>query len=222
MITAIGACATIAFLLLQWRTTSIREEQSELRTATLETQTAQAKATLGVAQADIAKANAQFAEANARTAAAELRLEELRQKLGPRRIDEKIFLAALEGVPKKIVLVSHVADDPDSYMLANDLLGVLSAAKWEARYVEVTSANVKMCASPFGGVTVMSRSISDEEGAALEKPPDERPKTAWLSLSRALIESLSGHNVFQVTCPFIPDGVLQVAVSPRLVFFPKQ
>ncbi|UPK32247.1 hypothetical protein IVB18_28610 [Bradyrhizobium sp. 186] len=182
----------------------------------------EAKADLGVAQADIAKASAQIAEANARTAAAELRLEELRQKLGPRRIDEKIFLSALEGVPQRSVLVSHAPDDPDSYFLASSLVSILTVAKWEVRYVEVTSANVKACAAPFGGVTVLSKSISDEEGAALAKPIDERPKTAWLSLAHALTESLQGHSVFQATCPSLPDGALQVVVSPRFVFFPKQ
>jgi hypothetical protein len=71
IITAVGACATIAFLLLQWRTTSIREEQSEWRTSTLEMQTAQANAALGAAQVDIAKANVQIAEAKKQTAALE-------------------------------------------------------------------------------------------------------------------------------------------------------
>jgi hypothetical protein len=74
VITAVGACATIAFLLLQWRTTSIREEQSEVRTVALEAQTAQANAALGTAQADIAKANAQIAEANARALEAQVAL----------------------------------------------------------------------------------------------------------------------------------------------------
>jgi hypothetical protein len=42
-VTAIGACATIAFLLLQWRTTDIREKHSEWRTHVLELQTAEAQ-----------------------------------------------------------------------------------------------------------------------------------------------------------------------------------
>src|ERR1700737_1675494 len=63
VMTAVGACATIAFLLLQWRTTSIREEQSEFRTAALEMQTAQANAALGNAQADIEKSKAEIAQA---------------------------------------------------------------------------------------------------------------------------------------------------------------
>jgi hypothetical protein len=42
-ITAIGACVTIAFLVLQWRATSIRETQAEWRRSTLEYQLAEAK-----------------------------------------------------------------------------------------------------------------------------------------------------------------------------------
>jgi hypothetical protein len=42
-ITAIGACVTIAFLILQWRATSIRETQAEWRRSTLEYQLAEAK-----------------------------------------------------------------------------------------------------------------------------------------------------------------------------------
>jgi hypothetical protein len=198
-------------------------QASEERIALLATQGDEAKAALGIAQADIAKANAQIAEANARTAAAEVRLAEMRQKIGPRRIDEKVFLSRLEGAPKKTVLVSHVEDDPDSYFLANSLLGLLSAAKWDVRYVEVTAPNVKTCVSSFGGVTVMTKRISEEEGEDLmNKPPKERVNTSFLTLTDALTDSLQGHNVFLVTCPSLPEDVLQVAVSPRFVFFPKQ
>jgi hypothetical protein len=90
VITAIGACATIAFLLLQWRTTTIREEQSDWRTTLLETDTAKAKAELGLAQADIEKSKVEIAQANARTAAAELKLEEFRRarSIGPEQSTE--------------------------------------------------------------------------------------------------------------------------------------
>jgi hypothetical protein len=66
VITAIGACLTIPSLLLQWRTTTIREQQSDWRTSILEADTARAKAELALAQADIAKANAEVANANKR------------------------------------------------------------------------------------------------------------------------------------------------------------
>jgi hypothetical protein len=59
VITAVGACATIAFLPLQWRTTSIREEHSEWRTSALELQTAEAKRDTAAAHERIAELNNQ-------------------------------------------------------------------------------------------------------------------------------------------------------------------
>jgi len=128
IITAVGACATIAFLLLQWRTTSIREEQADWRTTVVESDTAKAKADLGIAQADIAKANAQIAIAHERTAeavqrAAEAqrdlereRMERLRQ--GPRTIKpeqaEKLK-AALQGFPTQILIVATNENEADLY-----------------------------------------------------------------------------------------------------------
>lgn len=71
LITAVGACAGIAFLLLQWRTSLIREEQSDWRTSALEVQAKRAEADFERAKADIAGADARAAEANARAAVAE-------------------------------------------------------------------------------------------------------------------------------------------------------
>ena len=99
LITAIGACATIAFLLLQWRTTTIREEQSDWRTTVLEAETAKARE-------GTAKANERIAElvnqseqlrkdtelAAARAAEAELKLAEFRKgrSIGPLEADKII------------------------------------------------------------------------------------------------------------------------------------
>jgi hypothetical protein len=93
VITAIGACAGIAFLLLQWRTSTIREEQSEWRTSALELQTAQAKRDTANALERAALANQRAAEINAKYGARELRLEQVE------------FLAnRLRGAPLKVVI----------------------------------------------------------------------------------------------------------------------
>lgn len=107
LLTAVAACATLGFLLLQWRTTSIREEQSEWRTSTLELQTATAKAELVKAQAEIAKANAEIAkaqatvaEANQRTVVLQIQLEQERQKRAPRALTDEqkeALLSELRG-----------------------------------------------------------------------------------------------------------------------------
>jgi hypothetical protein len=109
----------------------VLRDQSNEKVAGLELEAAKAKE-------EAAKAIESAAKANERTAAAEIRLEEMRQKIGPRRIDEELFLSRLVGVPKKPVVVSHAPDDPDSYFLAIRLLSVLGRANWDAQYVGTT------------------------------------------------------------------------------------
>jgi hypothetical protein len=136
VITAIGACATIAFLLLQWRTTNIREEQSELRTAALEAQTAQANAALGTAQADIAKANSEIAKAhegiasaNARAAEANLKAEteraervKLELRLAPRSINPLVLASQLAGMAGlRVDLVAYETGAADVAALAGQI-----------------------------------------------------------------------------------------------------
>jgi hypothetical protein len=130
IITAVGACATIIFLLLQWRTTTIREEQSDWRTSVVEADTAKAKAQLGMAEADIAKANAQIADANARTKEAELKVEQLRKELGPRHLQRDVFLRELLGQPSAQVELLYLQDDPECFALAQEIWRALEEAKW--------------------------------------------------------------------------------------------
>ena len=55
--TILAACLAAIFLLLQWRTTTIRERQSDWRTSALELQTAQAKRETVKAAERVAKLN---------------------------------------------------------------------------------------------------------------------------------------------------------------------
>lgn len=71
VLTAVGACSGIVFLLLQWRTSEVLEQQSNWRTSALEVQAKRAEADFERAKADIAGADARAAEANARAAVAE-------------------------------------------------------------------------------------------------------------------------------------------------------
>jgi hypothetical protein len=131
LITAVGACATIVFLLLQWRTTTIREVQSDWRTSVLESETAKAKAELGTAQADIAKATAQIEEARARQREAELRLEQLRERLSQRHIKGEQFLKILDGKPKALVEILFNKDDGEAFQLSLEIRDWLRRASWE-------------------------------------------------------------------------------------------
>jgi hypothetical protein len=105
IITAIGACATIAFLLLQWRTTSIREEHTEWRTSSLEAQTAAAKADLGRAQADIANANKAIEQARADTARAVAETARANERTADLKLELEREIAARQ--PRKITPEQH-------------------------------------------------------------------------------------------------------------------
>jgi hypothetical protein len=163
----------------------------------------------------------ELAEANERAALANLQLEELRAKVGPRRIDKDIFLARISGAAKKVVVVSHAPDNPHSYMLAMDILDRLAEAKWDAKYIGNTAEEVKLCGAQFGGVLVLSRTASQEETDDFRKPPKQRA-SSWGALTDALNESLGDNQVGFATCPFIPADVLQVVISAPWVFFPKE
>src|ERR1700692_3314078 len=65
LITVIGAIGSIGFLLLQWRTSSIREQLSNRRISVLEFQAKKSDADLERAKADIADADALAAGAQA-------------------------------------------------------------------------------------------------------------------------------------------------------------
>ena len=146
ILTAIGACATIAFLLLQWRTTTIREQQADWRTTVLESETARARADLGTAQASIAEAQVKIAEANNQAKQAELKLAELRQRVGPRVIDEAKFLDAIKSPVTANVLVKFSPDVPDGYSTAYQIVQLLRKAGWtvehDARWMEQDDPNL--------------------------------------------------------------------------------
>jgi hypothetical protein len=236
-LTAVGACATIAFLLLQWRTTSIREDQSEWRTATLETQTAQAKASLGIAQADIVKANAQIATAqertaefDARTKEAELKLEQLRERVRQRHIKGDQFLKILEGKPKASVEILFIRDDGEAFQLALEIRDWLKRATWdveEPRPITTNDLNPRFATSLPStmaaggqpqGVSLFLRVVSNEEiDREIEKnplDPSEPMDTPRKALNRALLDSLgaiSGGMSGEVG----RHGVLRVIVGPK-------
>ena len=206
VITAVGACATIVFLLLQWRTTTIREEQSDWRTTVLESDTAKAKAELGRAQADIVKADAQIAEANARQKEAELRLEQLRERLSQRHIKGEQFLKVLEGKPRAPVEILFNRDDGEAFLLGLQIRDWLKQATWEVeeprpitqsdlapRLAQSTPSAMAAGGQPQG-VSVFLRAetqtdfLRESEKNPLD--PNEPIDTPRKALSRALLNSL--------------------------------
>jgi hypothetical protein len=230
LITAVGACATIAFLLLQWRTTTIREEQADWRTSIVESETARAKADLGTAQADIAKANASIAEANARAKEAELKAERLRQQVRQRHLNGEQFLKILEGKPKAPVEILFMKDDGEAFQLALEIRDWLKRASWEVEeprpivdsdLAPRLAANHPSTMAAGGqpqGVSLFLRVTSNAEiDREIERnplDPNAPLDTPRKALSRALLDSLgtlSGGMSGEVGRP----GVLRVIVGPR-------
>jgi hypothetical protein len=230
IITAIGACATIAFLLLQWRTTAIREQHSEWRTSALELQTADAKADLGKAQADIANAQARIAEADARSKEAELKLEQLRERLRPRQIKGSSFLKILEGKPKAPVEILFVRDDGEAFQLSLQIRDFLKQATWsveEPRHITQDDVSPRLERNhPYTmaaggqpqGVSLFLRAESqadfEREADKIPLNPDRPLDTPRKALSAALLDSLgtlSGGMSYENGRP----GVLRVIVGPK-------
>lgn len=206
LITAVGACATIVFLLLQWRTTTIREVQSDWRTSVLESETAKAKAELGTAQADIAKATAQIEEARARQREAELRLEQLRERLSQRHIKGEQFLKILDGKPKALVEILFNKDDGEAFQLSLEIRDWLRRASWETeeprpimqsdlapRLAQSTPSAMAAGGQPQGvSVFLRAESQADFVREAEKNPldPNEPIDTPRKALYRALGDSL--------------------------------
>lgn len=126
LLTAIAACAGIAFLLLQWRASSILEQQSNWRTSSLEFQARKAEANLARAKADIANADARAAEARLETE--RLKKEVAWPELNPDTIGK--LVAELSKEPAKIAIV-WLTGDPESAQYSAQFARVFKRAKWE-------------------------------------------------------------------------------------------
>jgi multidrug efflux pump subunit AcrA (membrane-fusion protein) len=121
--TAIAACATVAFLFVQYWSSGIKERQSEWRTSELELQTAQAKKDTAIILDRAAQAEQKAAEAN-------LALAQLKE---PRSISQKAAVAITErvarfsGTPFDMAVIPG---DPEALPLIGQLADALRVAGW--------------------------------------------------------------------------------------------
>jgi hypothetical protein len=220
-----GGVITALGLLLQYRTTTIREEQSAWRTSILESDNLKAQAALETAQADIARANAKIADANALQKEAELRLEQLRRQVAPRVLNREAFIKALEGEVKAPTEVMFLRDDSESMGLAQGIAFAMEAAGWQitSRRPIPPSADPQLpTAMTVGGqpsgVTVVVSSITrDEADASLNAMRGQDwVKTPWTVLSHAIGVGLGqvGSSAGGPNAP--PVGTLRIVVAPRI------
>jgi hypothetical protein len=173
------------------------------------------------------EAGKSISEANARQKEAELKLAEVRKKLGrPRELDLERFKEALVGVAPRRVIISYAPNDPDSMWLSLRINGALHNAGWEASTLIEMPDGIRQCSNAFGGIYVLSRTMLPEEGKAMEGFMEGKPlnllQSAFFRLPEALNASIEADSARFVTCPFISDDSLHVAIWPRWVIFPKE
>jgi hypothetical protein len=131
LLTAVGACAGIMFLLLQWRTSTVLEEQSNWRTSSLEVQAKKADADLARAKADIATAEARAAEAHAGALQAQAELARFKAPRSISEFDKPNVIDALSKFGGTIAAIYIVGEGPEPSSLATSISDVLTQSHWD-------------------------------------------------------------------------------------------
>jgi hypothetical protein len=135
VVTALAACGTIAFLLLQWRATSIREEHGEWRTAALEVKASVFNKAAADAQKDIARLTVEAEALRTQTAEAQLAARKIEEKLlVPRWLSGEQQGAIRSKLSEFPGTVAHIwiypAGTADSFNFAHLLEAVLQHSNW--------------------------------------------------------------------------------------------
>lgn len=148
------------------------------------------------------------AEANQKRAEADLRLEELRKRQEPRRLNWDAFVATLKGKPRGTVVIEYQPNDREAHFLASELHMALSASQWSVSQPQPARP------SPYGlppilndGVTVVANNIDELE------PPPKGEDTPLRSLHAAVFASLGMARASRDDS--LPDNVFRLLVGPK-------
>jgi hypothetical protein len=123
VITALAALFSVAFLYLQFWSSTVRDKHSNLRTSQLELRAAEANEAA-------AKATERTAELTKEAEAARLEQERLKRQLAWRRLSQeqiKSIAADLSGTQIKMHL-GAISSDPEAMLFADDIRRALAAA----------------------------------------------------------------------------------------------
>jgi hypothetical protein len=135
VLTAFAACAGMAFLLLQWRTSAVLEQHVSWRTSALEVQVKKADAEIATAKQQTAEANERTAQLAKEAAEARLEQERLKAQLAWRTIAPDVSAVlelTLREHPGKINL-QWANGDTEAQFLAIQLANIFDRAHWEKR-----------------------------------------------------------------------------------------
>lgn len=163
-------------------------------------------------------AGVRVAEATERATDAELKLEELRARMAPRRLNESAFLSELKGKPAAPTEVMYVGDDPESFQLAWQFVRLLAEAKWPmTNFLPVPPENPKgefrgfpmPSAQAFGaqvaGITVVAKVHPETKGAPANP--------AFRAMSEAIFKGLGRVNEGRDSS--MQSGTLRVVIAPK-------
>jgi hypothetical protein len=179
VITAVGACATVVFFILQWRTVKIRERQADWHIAQLGITAAQANERAG-------KANERAASLEKDAAQARLEQEKLKQLLAWRTLSEAetaSLSAALKNVSVSVsrwVSLQFVRNDSESLYLAQQITRILEDAGWKVTWHACTWVNDPMVGLHIPGendVTLALRGAFSAAKIDFSSDPVESPNS---------------------------------------------
>jgi len=171
----------------------------------------------------IASANALAATSNASAADANLRLQQLRNQVGPRQLRRQDFLEALRAVAPVPVQIVYLRDDPECFDVAQQVWRLLQDAGWPVTPPEPIVASGDAQPAPMdldgqpAGITVVGRTNSEDEANAGEQRFLGRPwvRTPFTVLAYAFERAL-GKAATNLNGPHAPTaGTLRVVVAPR-------
>jgi hypothetical protein len=185
------------------------------------------------------KTAGEIAEANARQKEAELKLEQLRNFSGQRRVDREILKNELQGKPKAPVAIWYLPDSSDGYWFATGLFADLQTCGWQAdfpipipdiddqtvekimpggpRLLSMLRANPRAvnAGGQPSGMTVVGDGISGDTDA-----PDTPFKALLNALAKSTFFGVYGSGASQFMP--VPKGTLRIVISakPDPIFIP--
>jgi hypothetical protein len=215
---AAGACAALIVVFSQWVIIRLQKSEAQEAAAAFERFRLQT--------------SKEIADANAKQKEAELKLEELRVKMGPRHIDGPAFIAALAGKPKAPVEIMFPKEDGEAFLLSLAIRDVLRGAQWQASEpVPVPPTDIPrlknqpshMAAGAQAmGVGLVVRANTQEDfkvfGETFKLGDDPEPNIPLRALQIAFLKSFggvagyaAGSDVFDAP----PPGTIRIVVGPK-------
>jgi hypothetical protein len=162
----------------------------------------------------------QAAAVDVKVAGEEIKTQELEHKTAPRRIDRLKFLNILKGEPVGTVEIIYGEENPESYVLALDLMGALKQGGWTSslkaiptkdiltNYQTIAPQNMSMFVRSF---TIPDDWVDANNLSLGRKDPIERPPK--VTLLAAIFATIGGGAAY--SDPSLQEGSIRFVIGPR-------